>query len=93
MANLTLTIKYTGAALEDDPTGETARLLCEAAGKVEAGYHAGTLRDVNGNQVGHWAMEPGYGDPSCPYCGDRLTDDVEADGRPSYCPTCDREVG
>ena len=29
----------------------------------------------------------------CPECGDRLTDRVEGDGKPTYCDTCDREVG
>jgi hypothetical protein len=29
----------------------------------------------------------------CPECGDPLTDRVEGDGKPTYCDTCDREVG
>lgn len=47
---------YDNAAMVENQTGETARLLKETAEKIEAGYLAGILRDENGNKVGSWAF-------------------------------------
>ena len=41
----------------DDATGEElARLLREAAERVELGYAMGPLMDKNGNHVGHFGL-------------------------------------
>lgn len=64
MAHLTLKLNLDNAAFrpwqaDGDPTvnhHEVARLLANAAESVEAGTLVGTLRDINGNTVGGWAV-------------------------------------
>lgn len=56
MSAFTLSITTDNAAFEDDPGPEVARLLRDAAERVEAGVSAGVLRDVNGNTVGEWSL-------------------------------------
>lgn len=36
---------------------EIARILVEVRNQVIAGYREGSIRDVNGNRVGQWAIE------------------------------------
>ena len=49
-----LTIETGNAAFEADRDAEVARILREAADRIERGDHYGefTLRDYNGNRVG-----------------------------------------
>lgn len=47
----TLSIKTDNAAFED-PNAEVARILRDAAERVEQGFSRGLLRDINGNTVG-----------------------------------------
>lgn len=35
---------------------EAARIIRDAATKVEGGREAGACRDINGNWVGHWSL-------------------------------------
>lgn len=49
---LTIEIENSGAAFEDDPRRELARILRELAGKLEAGRSPTGLRDINGNLCG-----------------------------------------
>lgn len=44
------------AAMDEYPREEVARLLRETAEKVENGEDYGNLRDINGNNVGHWSL-------------------------------------
>lgn len=54
----TLEIETDNAAFGDNNLLiETARILRDAANKVEQGEHPGTLRDVNGNKVGAYQFE------------------------------------
>ena len=53
----TLTVEMDNVAFDNDPGSELARILREAANRVEGfGFqhkdHASPLRDVNGNKVG-----------------------------------------
>ena len=51
--DVTLTIDTGNAAFDDgNREAEVARILREAADKIEAGYEDFTLRDYNGNKVG-----------------------------------------
>jgi hypothetical protein len=48
----------TNAAFEGEPLTEVARILRDLADRVErttGGYPFGTVRDINGNTVGHWS--------------------------------------
>jgi hypothetical protein len=56
MAKFTLNIKTDNAAFEDQPAIEIARILREAADRVEQSpiLVMGILRDINGNEVGKW---------------------------------------
>ena len=54
-----LTIKTDNAAFSEDEGGpnlEVARLLREAADKIENGGDGGVLMDVNGNRVGSYSL-------------------------------------
>ncbi len=44
------------AAMDENPREEVARILRETADKVENGTDYGNLRDINGNNVGHWDL-------------------------------------
>ncbi len=57
MANFTLTINLDNAAFEEAPDHEVARILKDAAHRIENGFypeHTGgmVLKDINGNTVG-----------------------------------------
>ena len=57
-----LEIKTANAAFDPDPCGEIARLLRDAADRIERGFLGGTLDpliDVNGNRVGSYVLERG----------------------------------
>jgi hypothetical protein len=57
MATFTLTIECDNAAFENDPLGEVARILREAAYQLDQGQDGFKLRDINGNTVGSAAFE------------------------------------
>lgn len=57
MSTFRLEIKTTNAAFEEDPGPELARLLREAADKVENGTVTGILHDYNGNRVGEYGTD------------------------------------
>lgn len=51
-----LEIKTNNAAFEDAPQAELARILRDVANTLENDpSHSGTMRDINGNRVGHWS--------------------------------------
>lgn len=52
-----LEIQCDNAAFEDAPELETARLLREAAHRIQRGEKRVRLRDVNGNHVGEGGFE------------------------------------
>ncbi|AXH46919.1 hypothetical protein I5G67_gp083 [Mycobacterium phage Aminay] len=56
----TLTINTDGAAFEDLPQAEVARILRELAERVGYGSDddGSTVRDSNGNTVGEWTLAP-----------------------------------
>ncbi len=45
-------------AFREDDTAEIARLLREAADKLEEGQTARGVKDLNGNRVGQWEYTP-----------------------------------
>lgn len=45
------------AAFNGEPIYEAARLLREAAHRIEAGEYEGRLFDINGNKVGGWTLD------------------------------------
>lgn len=55
-----LSIKFhmENAAFQDDPDGETARILKGIIGKIEQGRTCGPCMDINGNKVGNWSYDP-----------------------------------
>lgn len=58
-----LSIKFhmENAAFQDDPDGETVRILRGIIGKIQAaGSHSacGACMDANGNKVGQWFYDP-----------------------------------
>lgn len=57
----TVMIQCDGAAFEDDPAAELARLLGVVAERSVMSP-AGRLLDANGNQCGTWAFEAEDGD-------------------------------
>lgn len=44
------------AAFEDYREGETARILCEVARKIEGGSTSGKVVDANGNTIGSYEI-------------------------------------
>lgn len=55
-----LSIKFhmDNAAFEDNPEGETVRILKGIIGKIEQGRTSGPCMDSNGNKVGQWFYDP-----------------------------------
>lgn len=51
-------IEMNGAAFDDAPASELARILRAAAAEIEAGELPGGLRDINGNTVGKLEVIP-----------------------------------
>jgi len=51
-----LTIETSGAAFDDYAPHECARILKRVVARLEAGDSEGTMRDINGNIVGHWQL-------------------------------------
>lgn len=37
---------------------ETARILREVATRLESGHESGLVREINGNTVGQWDIDP-----------------------------------
>lgn len=56
-----LKIHNSGAAFDDAPEYEVARILRELADKVEAGRTSGRVFDLNGNACGNWAFDKAEG--------------------------------
>lgn len=52
-----LEIDSNNAAMVEDGAGEVCRILRVIRERIYNGARDGILRDVNGNQVGSWAME------------------------------------
>jgi len=52
-----LTLKLGNEAFSDDPSYEVARILREAAKRVERGDTESVLMDVNGNKVGEFVID------------------------------------
>jgi hypothetical protein len=59
-----LEISTDNAAFTDSPGIETARILREAADRIERGTNNSRLRDVNGNTVGGFEFSE-----DAPVCG------------------------
>ena len=60
MEKFTLYIKCDGAAFDETPASEIARILRSVADKIEAEGPSGfyeTIRDINGNDVGRHALK------------------------------------
>lgn len=57
MERFTLRLDTDNDAFRDEPASEIARLLRDAARRVEAGDAEGRLRDANGNTVGAFCVE------------------------------------
>lgn len=47
-----LSLKTGNAAFEDQPASEIARIIKDAAERIENGEFEGNLYDINGNRVG-----------------------------------------
>ena len=54
---ITIEINGGGAAFEEQPRAEVARILRELAIDIELGVDRTTLRDVNGNKCGTVSMQ------------------------------------
>lgn len=53
----TMRVNCDNAAFAEDPNGELARILREVARQVEEdGRSSNSIRDLNGNLVGHWGV-------------------------------------
>jgi hypothetical protein len=66
-----LNVHTDNAAFDPDPAPELARILRAAAERIESGEYIGhylTILDVNGNDVGRFALK--NEDGSCPNLGD-----------------------
>lgn len=49
---------FANAAFQDDYRAEVARILRHVAKAIEDGSEGGTLKDIDGNTVGHYDMVP-----------------------------------
>jgi hypothetical protein len=61
MAKFTVQIRCNNAAFDPDPAPEVARILREISDKINREGLSGffeTIRDVNGNDVGAFAIKP-----------------------------------
>ena len=76
----TLTIKTDNAAFADLET-EVARILRDAARRIEGGETDGKLRDANGNTVGRFDLEPREIDVECEECGGEIGEYTETHAR------------
>jgi len=54
MARFAIKMNCDNAAFEDTPLSEVCRILREIAQKTENGQDAGTIFDINGNEIGEW---------------------------------------
>lgn len=54
---ITINIENSGAAFDDAPQEEIARILRELARSIEQGVERTTLYDINGNKCGTVAMQ------------------------------------
>ncbi len=55
---LTIEIYESGAAFDDAPNAEIARILRDLAARFESGNPPEVLRDLNGNKCGAVAFDP-----------------------------------
>ena len=53
----TLNLQSDNAAFTEDPGTEVARILREAADRLEAGQEDANCRDINGNTVGSFYLD------------------------------------
>ena len=44
------------AAFDECPLDEAARILRDVAKRLEVGENAGSIRDLNGNRIGHYGV-------------------------------------
>lgn len=90
MATFELRIDSENAAFHDDGgLYEVARLLRQAADRVEAGHDCGRCIDVNGNGVGSWDYEPTpVTDYRCDDCGTLSIEEAEG----QTCRECGRGI-
>lgn len=51
-----LKIESGNLAFQADACGEISRIICDIAGQIENGRSHGRCRDINGNDVGIWAL-------------------------------------
>lgn len=54
MIGFTITFDTDNDCFTSKPEKETARILRDIAGKVEAGQTFGKVMDINGNSIGTW---------------------------------------
>jgi hypothetical protein len=57
MSSFSLNLNIDNAAFGEDRSLEIARILREAADKLEAGSTGSQLRDFNGNRVGQFVID------------------------------------
>jgi hypothetical protein len=82
----TLRIATDGAAFDDDPGPELARILRAQAALIEGGMTESThVRDINGHTVGSWAITGDTEPEPWPTMGSRAAcrkcgDDIEWNG-------------
>lgn len=55
--SLKIEFKTDNAAFDDNPATEASRILHEIAERIERGSKEDSIRDHNGNQIGHYEME------------------------------------
>ncbi len=63
MAMITITFEVDGAAFEETSDGEYRRIFNVIADRIAQGVDDGTIRDVNGNSIGEWAIVLSGKDP------------------------------
>ncbi|KPK74218.1 MAG: hypothetical protein AMJ84_00055 [Acidithiobacillales bacterium SM23_46] len=86
---LSLEIEGNGSAFADGGETETARLLRQAANRIEAGHDCGNLLDINGNTCGAWSFEATAPESAiCPDCGTW----AEPDAIGQTCNECGRGI-
>jgi len=59
MMKFSVTVKCDNAAFDPDPLEELARIIRDLADRLDRGVAFGSIRDVNGNCVGSFAIHDG----------------------------------
>lgn len=80
----TLKVETDNAAFAADMSGEITSILAQVIGALKTDKHADTIRDSNGNTVGHWSLTTGQGDAERAAMIEKArdayaTDDIEID--------------